>query len=288
MKIEELKGIMGCFALLLMATAAWSTPAPDTGQTKGDDLAGKVIVRASHGMGLYCRYGNSGSNPSSYTKLDDSGNPLQDYASSWIMVKDNVTGLIWEMKTNKDGVKNYSDPHDADNTYAWFDSNPATNGGYVGTPDKGKDTKAFIDALNSARFGGYSDWRLPTLKELNAIVNYEIPPPGPTIDAAYFPNTQSSFYWSSTTGTGYEYRAWVVGFDDGYGHNYGKYGYYYVRGVRGRQAGGAPDLKTGGQDEKLQFAFVPQDLVEDQSAGLTLPKDLPFPVLLDPYLHIAD
>jgi hypothetical protein len=45
------------------------------------------------------------------------------------MVKDNVTGLIWEMKTSKDAVKNYTDPHDADNTYTWYDSNPATNGG---------------------------------------------------------------------------------------------------------------------------------------------------------------
>jgi hypothetical protein len=288
MKRKELTEIIGCFALLLFAAGAWTAPLPDTGQTKGYDAADNVISSSWPGQGLYGQDGNFGSNLPSYTRLDDNGNPLTDYATSWIMVKDNVTGLIWEMKTNKDGVKNYNDPHDADNTYSWYDSNPDTNGGDAGTPDKGKDTKAFIDALNDAHFGGYSDWRLPTLRELNAIVDYDIPSPGPTINTAYFPNTQSSFYWSSTTGTGYEYRAWVVGFDDGYGHNYGKYGYYYVRAVRGRQAGSTPDLKSGGQAKKLQIAFVPQNLVEGQSAGLSLPKDLPFPVLLDAHLHIAD
>ncbi|MDO9111584.1 MAG: DUF1566 domain-containing protein [Desulfatirhabdiaceae bacterium] len=170
----------------------------------------------------------------SYTKLDVSGNALSDSAASWSMVKDNVTGLIWEVKTNKNGVKNYSDPHDADNTYSWYDRNPGSSGGYAGTPEKGKDTEAFINALNAAQFGGYSDWRLPTLQELNSIVNYDISSPGPTINATYFPNTQSSFYWTSTPSPGYDYRAWVVGFDDGYGHNYGKYGQYYVRAVRGR------------------------------------------------------
>ncbi|MCP3873337.1 MAG: hypothetical protein GY699_09320, partial [Desulfobacteraceae bacterium] len=35
-------------------------------------------------------------NPPSYTKLDASGNSLADDAVSWTMVRDNVTGLIWE------------------------------------------------------------------------------------------------------------------------------------------------------------------------------------------------
>jgi hypothetical protein len=41
---------------------------------------------------------------------------LPDSAGSWAMVRDNGTGLIWEIKTNKDGTKNYTNPHDADNT----------------------------------------------------------------------------------------------------------------------------------------------------------------------------
>ncbi len=171
---------------------------PDTGQTKCYDVAG-VITCPSPGQALYGQDANYSINPMSYTKLDGSGNALPDSATSWVMVRDNVTGLIWEMKTNKDGVKNYNDPHDADNTYTWYDSNPATNGGDAGTPGNGTDTEDFIKALNDAHYGGYSDWRLPTIKELAYIVNYSIPYPGPTIDTGYFPNTQPSFYWSSTT-----------------------------------------------------------------------------------------
>jgi hypothetical protein len=32
----------------------------------------------------------------SYTKLDGSGNVLSGSATSWVMVRDNVTGLIWD------------------------------------------------------------------------------------------------------------------------------------------------------------------------------------------------
>ncbi len=242
-KRKELTGLFGCFALLFFAAVAWTAPVPDTGQAKYHDVVGNVFTCPSLGQTLYGQNDDSSSNPPSYTKLDESGNTLPDSATSWVMVKDNVTGLIWEMKTNKDGVKNYNDPHDADNIYTWYDNNPATNGGYEGTPDKGTNTKDFINTLNSVNFGGYSDWRLPTLKELHTIVNYDIPSSGPTINAAYFPNTQSSFYWSSTASAGYDYRAWCVGFDDGYAHDYGKYGYYYVRAVRGRQEGHPPQQR---------------------------------------------
>jgi len=64
------------------------------------------------------------------------------------------------------GVKNYTDSHDADNTYIWYDSNPATNGSYAGKPGDGTDTEDFIKALNDERYGGFSDWRLPTIEEV--------------------------------------------------------------------------------------------------------------------------
>ena len=155
------------FIILMFTAVAWAAPVPDTGQTKcyNDTVE---IPCPSPGQPFYGQDANYSINPMSYTKLDGSGNALPDSATSWVMVRDNVTGLIWEMKTNKDGIQNYNDPHDADNTYTWYDSNPATNGGNAGTPGNGTDTEDFIKALNDAHYGGYSDWRLPTIKELDS------------------------------------------------------------------------------------------------------------------------
>jgi len=233
-----------CF-IILMATivmfagVAWAAPVPDTGQMKCYDVAGNVITCPSPGQALHGQDANYSINPMSFTKLDGSGNALLDSATSWVMVKDNVTGLVWEMKTNKDGVKNYNDPHDADNTYTWYDSNPDTNGGNAGTPGTGTDTEDFIKALNDALYGGYSDWRMPTIKELAYIVNYSIPYPVPTIDTGYFPNTAASRYWSSNTYADYTSSAWGADFDSGGIDVYSKLDSNYVRAVRGGQSGGA-------------------------------------------------
>jgi len=99
-----------CIMFLMMAAIVWAVPVPDTGQTECYDVAGKVITCPSPGQPLYGQDANYIINPMSYTKLDSSGNPLPDSAAAWSMVKDNVTGLIWEMKTNKDGFENYNDP----------------------------------------------------------------------------------------------------------------------------------------------------------------------------------
>jgi hypothetical protein len=57
----------------------------------------------------------------------------------------------------------------------------------------------------------------------------------PSIDTVFFPNTVSSYYWSSTTYANYTGYAWLVNFAYGYGSNYPKFGSYYVRAVRGGQ-----------------------------------------------------
>jgi hypothetical protein len=161
--------------------------------------------------------------PSKYSKLDSNGKQLPDSAPSWVMVLDNQTNLIWEVKQNKDGIQNYGNPNDADNAYSWNESN-----------------QKFIHALNAAHFGRFSDWRLPSLKELKTLVDSNRK--NPTISADYFPNTQSSFYWSSTPYAGYTNTAWGVYFGNGSdnyndkfsGGPYKSYG-YYVRAVRGGQ-----------------------------------------------------
>jgi len=42
---------------------------------------------------------------------------------------------------------------------------------------------------------GFTDWRLPTLKELETLVDESLNPP---IDPSYFPGTSTQDYWTST------------------------------------------------------------------------------------------
>jgi hypothetical protein len=236
-----------CFIILMFAVVALAAPVPDTGQSKCYDNTVEITC-PSPGQPFYGQDANYSINPMSYTKLDGSGNVLSDSATSWVMVKDNVTGLVWETKTNNDGVKNYNNPHDADNTYTWYDSNPATNGGDAGTEGLGTDTEDFVKALNDANYGGYSDWRMPTLKELANIVKYSISDPRPKIDTGYFTGTVSSFYCSSTTRAFNTFNAWGVNFNYGTDYNGTKNYSYYVRAVRGGQSVSFDPLVIGSFD----------------------------------------
>ena len=203
---------------------------PDTGQTKCYNTGGDEIPCPQPGEAFYGQDAQYEGPARSYTKLGQNGVELPDTATQaegWIMTRDNVTGLIWEIKTDDGTI------HDKDNAYTWYDSNPATNGGYAGTPGNSTDTEDFINALNAQHFGGFADWRMPTIKELSSLVNSSIADPGPAIDTARFSHTMSSGYWSSTTIAGNTYYAWLVSFNGGYVNNYNKSNSYYVRAVRG-------------------------------------------------------
>lgn len=79
-------------------------------------------------------------NPPADTKLDASGNALDACAAEWAMVRINVTGLVWEVKTDDGSI------HDKDDIYDW-------------KKDQAGDLDAhvdFIDRLNSQKFGGYN------------------------------------------------------------------------------------------------------------------------------------
>jgi uncharacterized protein DUF1566/carboxypeptidase family protein/PKD domain-containing protein/thrombospondin type 3 repeat protein len=186
--------LFALFFILLYAYPAEAGSIPDTGQTDCYDNVG-AITCPQPGEPFYGQDGNYTISPPSYTKLDENGNSLPDDATSWDMVRDNVTDLVWEIKQNADGNDDYTNPHDANNIYIWYDSNPKTNGGFVGYPGNGRNTQVFLESLNTSEFGGFSDWRLPTLKELSFIVDcsrsYQA-------FSDYFPNLRTD-YWSSNT-----------------------------------------------------------------------------------------
>lgn len=192
------------FVLVTILWAAWFTPAacthalagnnsgqafsiwPDTGQSKCYNNEEEIPCPAS-GEPFYGQDAQYQGPARSYTDL---GNGT---------VRDNVTGLVWEQKTNMDSVANYSDPHDADNTYTWCDTDSTTSGGNQGTCG-GNDTKAFIDQLNSANFGGYNDWRVPTIKELVTITNYgEYSTTDGTLEPVFGSYQSMQNFWSSTS-----------------------------------------------------------------------------------------
>jgi len=154
-----------------------------------------------------------------FTKLDNLGNALFPSAVAWSCVKDNATGLYWEVKSTAAG----GGIHDANNTYIWYDSNVTTNGGIAGTADTGAgatcnsvgqcDTEKFVAAVNTAGLCGFTDWRLPTREELRTIADYN--GGAIAIDSIYFPNATATDYWSSQTFVTTPAQAWTILFSSG-------------------------------------------------------------------------
>lgn len=154
----------------------------------------------------------------SFTKISSSGKELSASATEWNCVKDNVTGLTWEIKTTDGGL------HDMNNYYTWYEPDNSKNGGNAGTQNGGSckgsdcDTNAYVKAVNAAGYCGYKDWRMPTRQELVSIVDFSRV--NPAIDTTYFPNTKSYSFWSSSLSAAYSNNAWNVYFDNGYSNGY--------------------------------------------------------------------
>lgn len=82
-------------------------------------------------------------------------------------------------------------------------------------------------------FAGFSDWRVPNIKELDSIVERQCY--NPAINLAVFPNTSNDFFWSSSPVNDKNEQIWVISFEDGH-NNYQWYGTWFsVRLVRGGQ-----------------------------------------------------
>jgi pimeloyl-ACP methyl ester carboxylesterase len=247
----------GIVQLTLNNTA--TTPLNDTGITWGGNYpsgnnagcTGTEIGAqdCSHGRDVTHNDPSDGHAGFSFTKLDANGVPLAnqaaDYATTpWACVQDNVTGLIWEVKTADGGL------HDQNDTYFWYNTDPAANGGangydnpgntcegyVVGQPATYCNTQDYVARVNAAGWCGASDWRMPTRKELVGIVSFGRI--NPAIDTGFFPNTLPfpySIVWSGSSNANNWRIAWYVCFDSGYSYDNNRNGNYRVRLVRSGQ-----------------------------------------------------
>lgn len=111
-------------------------------------------------------------------------------------VRDNVTGLIWSTETISSN---------------WNDARAKTT--------------------RYARCGFTDGWRIPTRRELLSIVHdgtFD-----PAIATAYFPNTQSVWYWTADTYAPVPSGAWGINFRYGHTNALNKSLTHGVRFVRG-------------------------------------------------------
>jgi len=142
-----------------------------TGQTKSYDTNGNEVTDGSlKDDGFY----QKGVTPS-YTR-DDAND----------IVTDNLTGLMWQ-------------DDDTLVTKQWLTTTNYNTCEYDTSSPECYDTSGDTAAsyCSNLTLGGYTDWRLPTSKELEGIVDYG--KSYPAIDTTKFQSFSSSHYWSSTT-----------------------------------------------------------------------------------------
>ena len=136
-----------------------------------------------------------------FTKLNANGDEEDVDAPVFSCVRDNVTGLVWEVKTTEGGLR------DLDHRYSWYAEE--NNGGAPGSLNGANavctlancNTAAYIAAVNSAGLCGFYDWRLPNHQELLSLVHFGRSTL-PRIDTRYFPNTGDEaqaplWYWTA-------------------------------------------------------------------------------------------
>ena len=172
---------------------------PDTGQTLCFDNQAAPVGGA-------CPNGQAGDGPAgqdgSYSSSVSSPSYTVYNITGQLVTVDNRTGLMWESTGSYNG-----------STAQW---------------------SAAITCCENSNFAGYSDWRLPNVRELESIVDYGIPAPGPFINATAFPGAISSSYWTSTTYKPTTTHAWYLSFASGaMSHGLKTSGGSYVRCVRG-------------------------------------------------------
>ena len=250
--------------LLFLSARALAATLPDTGQTMCDNGSNVLVACTNANTGDNATYPRQdgrfgrdanaaaatlakiGGGPAGfdYTKIANNGAALSASTllgtaiTDWACTRDNVTGLTWEVKTSTNTDLRFSG-----HSYAWYNTDAGTNGGNAGgasaftcngtLPGGQCNTQAFAAAVNAMALCTHTDWRLPTRRELQTVV--DAGGSNPAITASYFPNTTASIYWSSSSNVPNPASAWIVDFANGVTNIGGKTFVSYVRLVRGEQ-----------------------------------------------------
>jgi len=116
-----------------------------------------------------------GSGPAGFdlTKVDMQGNDLPEGAENWRCLRDNVTGLIWEVKSNQNDVPKLQYAFE----YYWYNSDEGDV--FTGVkPPPGScggidcNTEAYVMAINALSLCGINAWHVPTVHELHSVIDY--------------------------------------------------------------------------------------------------------------------
>ncbi|HFD86416.1 MAG TPA: DUF1566 domain-containing protein [Gammaproteobacteria bacterium] len=198
----------------------------DTGVTSCSDSENDNLVCAGEGLanqdatvGRDAVHNDNGDGHAGYsfTKLDSNGQALVDQGTDysdtpWACVKDNVTGLVWEVRTDDDGLR------DRDWTYSWYKSTGINDGGDAGTSNGGFcvdsancDTEKYVIAVNATALCGFTDWRLPSVEELMGLRDDSL---RKSIDSVYFPDLPVlEGYWTSSPVAYGDKQVWAIEFN---------------------------------------------------------------------------
>lgn len=131
-----------------------------------------------------------------FTPLDVDGEESSFGNPDIECIRDNVTGLIWELKKPADFMRR------GRNEYSWYEPDTDKNGGDAGLevgPECGGgvcSTYAYVARLNQAGLCGQTHWSVPSVQQMRSIGDIAL---ACNLDGSGCRYKTESYYWTSIT-----------------------------------------------------------------------------------------